>query len=510
MVRRKLPSIAAFPPSSRDTAIAEVERYLKPGAQKTKGMGGGLLPALGIMLHDERLCLRAEVLPSPMMTAAGIKIPPEKAKNWGPYIDRATFRVEANQATSLNPVIVHHNSIDWKPVYKRLVESVNNYSSKFRFPTDPYSVVQAGDNDQHWGAVQDYFKNRYSKTNNVFVLDFTRPRSALDPAYSTVKHMLSEGGYLSQFVNFRNCEHARPKDDKERRRSHLVLISIARQILHKCGFTIWWVTIPKSLPLPSVFVGVDVFHSPRAYDPKTKTKTGRSSCAAIVIKVVQSHDSPEVGYYSQTYKRESGQEYELGSAIEEAVGNAVRFIGVEPRSCVVWRDGVSDVSVSNALQQELPGLKRALSARTQRGEEGGGKVAKMDVPVAFMYCQKRIATKMFFRSPDGNVFGMPAGSYMDGLEDARHSSFYINGVSPPVSTPKPVRYIIAHHDKDIGDVSLAELSWAMCHGYANWPGPIKVPSVCQMAHKLAEFAGGMRDCGESIDHKGFTNTLHFL
>jgi hypothetical protein len=33
----------------------------------------------------------------------------------------------------------------------------------------------------------------------------------------------------------------------------------------------------------------------------------------------------------------------------------------------------------------------------------------------------------------------------------------------------------------------------------DWTGPIKVPSVCQLAHKLAELAGGFTDCGESID-----------
>jgi hypothetical protein len=30
---------------------------------------------------------------------------------------------------------------------------------------------------------------------------------------------------------------------------------------------IWWVNIPKSVPLPAVFVGVDVFHAPRKFDP---------------------------------------------------------------------------------------------------------------------------------------------------------------------------------------------------------------------------------------------------
>ena len=54
------------------------------------------------------------------------------------------------------------------------------------------------------------------------------------------------------------------------------------------------------------------------------------------------------------------------------------------------------------------------------------------------------------------------------------------------------------------------LSWALCHDYPNWTGPIKLPAPVQMAHKLAELAGGFQDCGDSIDAKKFTNKIYFL
>lgn len=41
-------------------------------------------------------------------------------------------------------------------------------------------------------------------------------------------------------------------------------------------------------------------------------------------------------------------------------------------------------------------------------------------------------------------------------------------------------------------------------------GPIKVPSLVQMAHKLAELAGNYDDCGESMNSTRFLNKLHFL
>ena len=45
------------------------------------------------------------------------------------------------------------------------------------------------------------------RTAAVFVRDFTKPRNT-DSAYSVIKHMLAQTGYLSQFVNFKNYDHA--------------------------------------------------------------------------------------------------------------------------------------------------------------------------------------------------------------------------------------------------------------------------------------------------------------
>merc|ERR1711862_721912 len=92
-----------------------------------------------------------------------------------------------------------------------------------------------------------------------------------------------------------------------------------------------------------------------------------------------------------------------------------------------------------------------------------------------------------------------------------YPSFYINGTSPPYSTPKPVHFIMVRNEiKGVDLKAISELTWALCHDYPNWTGPIKLPAPVQMAHKLAELAGVMSDCGESINHKAFANKIHFL
>jgi hypothetical protein len=88
-----------------------------------------------------------------------------------------------------------------------------------------------------------------------------------------------------------------------------------------------------------------------------------------------------------------------------------------------------------------------------------------------------------------------SGTLIHGIQGIDYDTFYINGRAPPYSTPKPVRFIVVKKDEGLNKVPIEELTWDLSHDYPNWTGPIKVPSVCQMAHKLAELGGSFADCG---------------
>ena len=93
-VKRQLPLIASFKPEVRHSAIEEIRRFLTPGAQKTRGVGGGLLPALGIVVKDQRIKVGVEVLPLPIMLAAGMTVSQRHSKNWEPIIKNADYKVD--------------------------------------------------------------------------------------------------------------------------------------------------------------------------------------------------------------------------------------------------------------------------------------------------------------------------------------------------------------------------------------------------------------------------------
>ena len=86
------------------------------------------------------------------------------------------------------------------------------------------------------------------KLENIFVIDLVKPPggATTDDAYPVLKSMFAKKGILSQFVNFNTFDHSKPpRDEKDEKRSLIILQAIARQILQKCGAFIWWARIPR-------------------------------------------------------------------------------------------------------------------------------------------------------------------------------------------------------------------------------------------------------------------------
>jgi len=222
---------------------------------------------------------------------------------------------------------------------------------------------------------------------------------------------------------------------------------------------IWWVEIPKSLPLPALFVGVDVFHAPMVYDQKNKERGRKASCAAIIAQVIRkdTNGMSRMEIYSKTFSRSGGNEYQLGDALKETVSDTLRHLNVKPASVVVWRDGIAE-SAEHQANEEINGVRQGLNSVTV----GTGGKKGPDVPLAYIVCQKRIATKLL--TTDGK-FGAPPGTMVTGLQSMQYQTFYLNGRAPPNSTPKPVRFICIQRDPGLNNVPMGQLTWDQCHDY---------------------------------------------
>ena len=144
-VKEQLPMIASYKPEARNEAIEKIRSYLIPGAQKTKG-GGGLLPALGVVLRDDRLKAKAQVLPIPMMMAAGVTVPKEKGENWAPMLNRASFNVNPRRANTLGVVLIFNERLERgaRHVYEKLRNMVNSFNASYRLSDQPVQMIKAG------------------------------------------------------------------------------------------------------------------------------------------------------------------------------------------------------------------------------------------------------------------------------------------------------------------------------------------------------------------------------
>ena len=96
---------------------------------------GGLLPACGIVLRDERLQARATVLPVPLLLAAGVAVPARNAENWAPVLTKASFNVDTSRAVKLNVVVFYSKKLrnGARDVYNNVRNLVNGFRASYVF-----------------------------------------------------------------------------------------------------------------------------------------------------------------------------------------------------------------------------------------------------------------------------------------------------------------------------------------------------------------------------------------
>ena len=274
-VRQKLPQIASFKPEVRNEAIEKIKVFLTPGAQHNQA----LLPAIGILLKNERITAEARVLPVPQVLAAGIPVPKRNEEFWAPVLSKAKFDVRnPKDATQLNVVVFHSTRLrDAGKVFDSIRNFVNGFNAHYQFRNTPYAIVPVGDYERHWGEVEKFFSSK-NVPENLFVLDFVLPtKQSLDLAYPVIKQMLGKSGYLSQFVNFKTCSHGRQGDA---RKSGIILQGVARQILQKAGVRTITSVLHCLLNVSSaklIFVFILSFHSGSALVGQN-SKRGSITC----------------------------------------------------------------------------------------------------------------------------------------------------------------------------------------------------------------------------------------
>ena len=302
-----------------------------------------------------------------------------------------------------------------------------------------------------------------SNTSNDVQLVVTIVPTDRDDRYNAIKQLCYiDIAIASQVIKTRTLSQP------QKLRS--VVQRIMLQINAKLGGELWACNIPLG---NAMIVGIDTYH-----DPTSRAGYSFTGFVASMNKITTQ-------YFSTSRQEERGQEFSssLQNMMTAALQKYLEKNGALPDRIIVFRDGVSEGQFSVVKQYEVTQFEAAFSHL-----EGGYKPQLVVVVV-----QKRIRTRMFYSEGEGSrskVMNAPPGTVLDHTvtSDTLYD-FYLVSQHVGKGTVTPSHYVVVHNTSTFKPDHIQKLSYKLTHMYWNWPGTVRVPSVCLYAHKIAYMHG---------------------
>lgn len=294
------------------------------------------------------------------------------------------------------------------------------------------------------------------------VIIFNAPRT--DRYQAVKKYCCCERPVPSQVINSRTIS----REDKMKS----IVMKIALQINCKLGGSLWAVMIPYDL---SMVVGIDVYHE------------GVGSQGQNVVGLVASTNRDYTSYYSQAIIQRRGQEITdcIAHPFMQSLDRYIQVNGLPPKQIFIYRDGVSDGQLDSVSRVEVVQYQQIVDT-VMKKMPSVGHVPKITVIIV----QKRINTKIFHAQGRDNLENPPPGTVVDHSCTRRTlKDFFLVSQHVRQGTVTPSHYIVLRNDNNTKVDHIQRLSYKLCHLYYNWPGTIRVPAVCQYAHRIAYLTG---------------------
>ncbi|CAH1169267.1 unnamed protein product [Phyllotreta striolata] len=238
-----------------------------------------------------------------------------------------------------------------------------------------------------------------------------------------------------------------------------IATKIAIQLNCKVGGAPWSVIMPLS---NLMVVGYDVC--------RDTTKKGKSFAG-----MVASLNKQMTRYFNLT--SEHSLEEELSENIAAflilACHKYKEVNGTFPERILIYRDGVGDGQMAYVIEHEVENIKKKLTKEIYTGD---------NLRFTFVVVSKRINTRFF--TQDGK--NPPPGTVVDDVVTLpQRYDFFIVSQCVNQGSVSPTSYNVISDNMGLPPEKLQILTYKMCHLYYNWCGTVRVPAVCQYAHKLA-------------------------
>ncbi|CAF0771654.1 unnamed protein product [Rotaria sp. Silwood1] len=147
---------------------------------------------------------------------------------------------------------------------------------------------------------------------------------------------------------------------------------------------------------------------------------------------------------------------------------------------VLYRDGVSDGQLAIVAEHELPQIIDTFP-----------KIMPGYQPkLAVVIVKKKGNARFFAKMGSTSMSNPPPGTIIDHtVTNAEWYDFYLISQCARQGTVSPTHYNIIWDRTNFKVDHMQRLTFKLTHLYYNWPGTIRVPAVCQYAHKLAFLVG---------------------
>nr|CAQ03959.1 piwi-like protein 1 [Isodiametra pulchra] len=264
-----------------------------------------------------------------------------------------------------------------------------------------------------------------------------------------------------------------------------VVSKLALQINVKMGGEPWMCKLP--VDPGAMIIGMDVHH------------VGKGGKGPSQLGFVSSLNVELTRFYSRVYNNESN---EISGTIKVAFVAALqRFHSIHkkyPRDIFIFRDGVGEGQLGVVQREEVAVIDQAL------------RDLECTSRICFVVVSKRIMQRFFGMQRGGqDLANPPPGTVaFDTVTKKDRYDFFLVPQSSRQGTVTPTHYNILFDNTLLEHGRLMALAFNLCHMYYNWTGAIRVPNVCQYAHKLAFLAGTSLGGGQPNDQ--LANTLYFL
>jgi len=262
-----------------------------------------------------------------------------------------------------------------------------------------------------------------------------------------------------------------------------VATKIGIQISAKLGGQIWGVRIPARSVM---IIGMDSYH-----DPKRK---------AVSIGAFVSTTNPQcTSFYSRVILQKTQQELIDGLRIcfQESVQEFHRQNNAFPEKIIMYRDGVGDGQLGAVIEHELGQILRVLPLLSPG----------YDPQFAMIVVKKRGTTKFFAGSTKTQYNPIPGTVVDHTVTNIDWYDFYLISQCARQGTAAPTHFHVIWDKTNFQVDHMQRLAFKLSHMYYNWPGTVRVPMVCQYAHKLAYLVGLSL---QAEFHKDLKNKLFYL